>query len=119
MESVALIAPLPSGDLVMAFVQTTRVPASVISIGWAFVVFGWISQTCLRRMAKAVNAVLPDNKRFGLWWWTFPKTWRVYKAHRSIYPSDRTRVWFVVTYAIGLSLFILTAAMAAHSVHQP
>jgi hypothetical protein len=103
----------------MAFVQTTHVPASVVSMGTVFVVCGWISQVCLIRMAGAVNAVLPENERFGRWWWTFGKMWRVYKAHRSIYPLDGIRAWFVVTYALALLLMILTFVMAAHSLHHP
>jgi hypothetical protein len=42
----------------------------------------------------------------------------VYKAHRSMYPLDKTRACFLVTYVMGLSLMILTVVLATCALRQ-
>jgi Trk-type K+ transport system membrane component len=82
-------------------------------LGIVFVIVGWIGHYCLFKVARAVNARLPENERFSLWWRTFGKMYRLYQAHRRLYPDNRIRLYLLLSYGTALGLMIVCTILAA------
>ena len=63
------------------------------------------------QMVETVNAMLPKEERFEVLWWYWPKTARLYRMYRSLFPESRLLLRLHWLYGTALTSLVAAAAL--------
>jgi hypothetical protein len=88
-----------------------RITQFVFAVGIlvVFLIVGFSSVALLYRIIGDANEKLEPENQFGYFWISPFKLWRLYSAHRRLYPHSRVRILSLAPAAVWLLLIVIAA----------
>ena len=70
-----------------------------------FAVCAMLSTIVAVKLARQVNAHLPEPQRFSYWRWTYTEHTNLSKSHKRLFPESNWRRYYVLSY-VGMGVFV-------------